>query len=281
MAGVPPTLSGIVEDNLATLASGASARVCRVGERLVVKIFHAAVSEEMIDREFAAATLAAECGIAVARPVEQLRLSAGRAILYPEVEGPTMMRQLRLRPLRSGAMLREMAAFHRRIHDCAAPGLRSLREVLRTDIVYGPADGGLQQAALRLLDGLPDGDRLLHGDFHVKNILMADGGPVAIDWSKAARGPVTPDIMRTEMLMRFGEGPQDWLTNRVRDWAARCYADHYRRISPGHFAQVAQWRAVVALAWLRARAPVRQRAFLAYLNRALAEAGLPAYSAMT
>lgn len=275
MAGMPPTLSEIVEDNLATLASGASARVCRVGERHVVKIFHAAVSEEMIEREYAAATLAADCGVAVARPVEQLRLRAGRAILYPEVEGATMMRQLRLRPLRSGAMLREMAAFHRRIHDCGARELRSLREVLRTDIIHGPTDGDLQRAALRLLDGLPDGDRLLHGDFHVKNILMARDGPVAIDWSKAARGPVTPDILRTEMLMRFGEGPQDWLTNRARDWAARCYADHYRRIAPGHFAQVAEWRAVVALAWLRARAPVRRKAFLAYLNRALAAVGLP------
>jgi len=275
MAGTPPALSGIVEDNLATLASGASARVCRVGERFVVKIFHAAVSEEMIDREFAAATLAADCGIAVARPVESLRLRAGRAILYPEIEGPTMMRQLRMRPLRSGAMLRDMAAFHRRIHDCPAPGLRSLRAVLRTDIIYGPANPALQQAALRLLDGLPDGDRLLHGDFHVKNILMAHGEPVAIDWSKAARGPVTPDILRTEMLMRFGEGPQDWLTNRARDWAARCYADHYRGIAPGHFAQMAEWRAVVGLAWLRARAPVRQKAFLDYLNRALAAVDLP------
>lgn len=229
----------------------------------------------MIDREFAAAMLAADCGIAVARPVEQLQLSAARAILYPEVEGPTMMRRMRARPLRSGAMLRSMAELHRQIHRCPAPGLRALRDVLRTDIVYGPADPALQQAALRLLDGLPDGDRLLHGDFHVKNILMADSGPVAIDWSKAARGPVAPDMLRTDMLMRFGEGPQDWLTNKARDWAARCYADHYRRIAPGHFSHVPEWRALVALAWLRARAPVRQKAFLAYLNAALAAVGLP------
>ncbi|WP_420853305.1 aminoglycoside phosphotransferase family protein [Sphingobium estronivorans] len=263
-----------MEDDLSTLASGASARVCRVAEGHVVKIFHAGVSEEMIAREFAAATLAANCGIAVARPVERLRLKAGRAILYPEIVGPTMMRRMRVRPLHSGSMLRDMAAFHRRIHDCPAPGLRSLREVLRTDIIHGPADPALQQAALRLLDGLPDGDRLLHGDFHVKNILVTQGGPVAIDWSKAARGAVTPDMLRTEMLMRFGEGPQDWLTNRTRDWAARCYADHYRRIAPAHLAQVPEWRAIVALAWLRARAPVRQKAFLAYLNRALMDVGL-------
>ena len=73
--------------------------------------------------------------------------------------------------------------------------------------------------------------------------------------------------MRTFLFLR---GPQDWLTNRARDWAARCYADHYRRIAPGHFVDVAIWRV-----------PVRQKAFLAYLDRALAEAGLPLHNGMT
>src|SRR3546814_9439195 len=45
-----------------------------------------------------------------------------------------------------------------------------------------------------------------------------------------------------------------------------------RRLAPA-LEHGAEWRAVVALAWLRARAPVRQAAFLAYLNRALAGAG--------
>ncbi|QDC38814.1 MULTISPECIES: aminoglycoside phosphotransferase family protein [Sphingobium] len=265
---------------LVPLAAGASSRVCRVGEGRVAKIFHAAVSEEMIAREVDAATLAAEAGLPVARPLRRLDMAEGRAILYPEVTGPTLMRRMRLRPLQSGSCLRDMAALHRRIHGEAAPGLRSLRQVLRTDILYGPADRGLQEGAVALLDGLPDGDRLLHGDFHIGNILLSPSGMVAIDWSKAARGDFVPDLLRTEMLLRFGEGPQDRLTNMARDWAARNYVASYRRLAPA-LEHGAEWRAVVALAWLRARAPVRQAAFLAYLNRALAGAGLPPYSAMT
>lgn len=265
---------------LVPLASGASARVCRVGEGRIIKIFHAAVSEEMIAREYAAATLAAEAGVPAARPLRRLETEEGRAILYPEVNGPTLMRHMRMRPLQSGSRLQEMAALHLRIHDCAAPGLRSLRQVLRTDILYGPAGRALQDAAVALLEELPEGGRLLHGDFHIRNVLLAPPGMVAIDWSKAARGAITPDLLRTEMLMRFGEGPQDWITNRARDWAARHYAASYRRLAPQGLDHVAGWRAVVALAWLRARAPVRRRAFLAYLNRSLEEAGLPAYSGM-
>lgn len=246
----------------------------------MVKIFHAAVSDEMIDREWAAATLAADSGVPVARPLQRMLMADSRAITYPEITGPTLMRQMQVHPLRSGSMLGQMAALHRQIHDCAALELRPLKQVLRTDILYGPAEPVLQEAAVALLDRLADGDRLLHGDFHIRNILSAPEGQVAIDWSKAARGPITPDLMRTEMLMRFGEGPQDWLTNMARDWAARAYAGHYRRLAPHVPDDAVSWRAVVALAWLRARAPVRQRAFLAYLRRALKAAGLPTYSSM-
>lgn len=256
---------------LESIASGASARVCRIGEGRVVKIFHAAVSEEMIAREFAAAALAGDAGVPVARPVERLDDEAGRAIVYPEIVGPTLMQDMQRRPLVSGARLRDMARLQRHIHGCEAPGLRSLREVLRTDILYGPVEGALEAAALELLDRLPEGDRLLHGDFHIRNIILSAKGPVAIDWSKAARGDPLADLLRTDMLMRFGEGPQDWITNAARDWAARHYVRCYGRLA----GDADGWRAVVALAWLRARAPTRQRAFMAYLGRALAAAGLP------
>lgn len=256
---------------LEPIAAGASARVCRIGAGRVVKIFHAAVSEEMIAREFAAAALAGDAGVPVARPLERLEDEAGRAIVYPEIVGPTLMQDMHRRPLGSAGRLGDMAGLQRQIHDCAAPGLRSLRDVLRTDILYGPVEGVLEAAALDLLDRLPEGKRLLHGDFHIRNIIVSAQGPVAIDWSKAARGDPLADLLRTEVLMRFGEGPQDWITNAARDWAAGHYLRSYGPLA----GDMAGWRAVVALAWLRARAPTRQRAFMAYLARALAAAGLP------
>src|SRR5690606_2690452 len=95
-----------------------------------------------------------------------------------------------------------------------------------------------------------------------------------IDWSKAALGDPAADMARTEMLMRFGDGPEDPLTALSRDWAARRWRATYLRESGMDGRQVGSWRALVAIAWLRARKPVRQRAFHAYLDGALREAGL-------
>jgi aminoglycoside phosphotransferase (APT) family kinase protein len=56
-----------------------------------------------------------------------------------------------------------------------------------------------------LLDDLPDGDRLIHGDFHPGNVLLRhDGSPVAIDWTGAARGDPAADVARSYLIIRFG-----------------------------------------------------------------------------
>ena len=61
--------------------------------------------------------------------------------------------------------------------------------------------------ALRELATLPDGDRLLHGDFHPANILMASAGPVVIDWPNITRGNPDADLGRSLLMIRMGELP--------------------------------------------------------------------------
>lgn len=54
-----------------------------------------------------------------------------------------------------------------------------------------------------LIDNLPVGDHLLHGDLHPGNILITpDGQPVAIDFMNVCHGPVLYDIARTYFIIR-------------------------------------------------------------------------------
>ncbi len=55
--------------------------------------------------------------------------------------------------------------------------------------------------------GLPDGDCLLHGDFHPGNILvMPDKTPVVIDFMNVCCGSALYDIARTYFLIKQCEG---------------------------------------------------------------------------
>lgn len=265
---------------LPLIADGASAQVYALPDGRVIKSYHGAVSDEMIAREAAASALASGFGVpavgALARlGADRVTGEEGRALIFPRVDGETMMRVIRAKPWISGALLKAMSDLLHATHAHEGAGLRSVKQVLETDIRYGPAPLALQDAVCAYLDQLPNGHALLHGDYHLGNIIMSATSPVIIDWAKAAQGSPAADLVRAEMLMRFGQGASDMATNIWRDWAARRLVREYLRSGAMAAAELVAWRPVVALAWLRARAPVRQAAFFAYCDRALQRAGLP------
>lgn len=256
------------------IAGGASAELFAHGDGQVLKLFRDGVSDEMIAREAAASILASGCGLPAAAAIGRHDLGDRRGIVYPRVEGMTVLSWIRHNPMRAGWALDRMAAIHNAMHQAQGAPLRSLKQVLATDIAYGPAPIPLQRSAIAYLETLPDATALTHGDFHLGNVMIAPQGMMVIDWSKAAAGHPAADAVRSEMLMRFGIGPADWTMNLWRDWAARRLRRAYlasATVTTGH---MDQWRPVVALAWLRARQAGRTPGFLRYLRRALRQANI-------
>lgn len=257
------------------MARGASAELFDLGDGRVLKLFRDTVSDEMIAREIAASVHAGRCGVRTAAALGRDDREGRRGVLYPRLEGGTLMDWIRHNPMKAGRALDGMAAIHVAMHAKEGGTLRALKDVLATDIAYGPAPLAVQQAATAYLQALPDGGALTHGDFHLGNVMMTPQGLAVIDWSKAATGHPAADAVRSEMLMRFGIGPTDWVTNLWRDWAAARLRKAYLASSPVKSREFDQWRPVVALAWLRARDAGRSAAFLRYLDKALRQAKLP------
>lgn len=257
------------------IARGASAELFDLGGGQVIKLFRDSVSEEMIAREADASVHAEANGLPTAAAIERRTCDKQRGIVYPRLEGGTLMDWIRRNPMRAGWVLDRMGKIHSAMHKVGGGDLRSLKQVLATDIAYGPSPAPLQRAAIAYLDTLPDGDALTHGDFHLGNVMMTPEGMMVIDWSKAAAGHPAADAVRSEMLMRFGIGPADWVTNLWRDWAARRLRKSYLGSSTVTARDMDRWRPIVALAWLRARDAERTPAFMRYLDGALKRAGLP------
>ncbi|MEC3912805.1 aminoglycoside phosphotransferase family protein [Sphingobium sp. CR2-8] len=262
------------------IAKGASAELFDIGDGRALKLFRDSVSDEMIAREADASIHAGACGVPTAAAIGRQAWDGRRGIVYPRLEGATLMDWIRRNPMRAGWALDRMGDIHAAIHRAgegrAGGGtLRSLKQVLATDIAYGPAPDMLQRAAIAYLETLPEGDVLTHGDFHLGNVMMTPQGMMVIDWSKAAVGHPAADAVRSEMLMRFGIGPTDWVTNLWRDWAAGRLRKSHAAASGVSASDIEAWRPVVAMAWLRARDAGRTPAFMRYLDVALKKAGLP------
>jgi aminoglycoside phosphotransferase (APT) family kinase protein len=263
------------------IARGASAEVFRLEDGLILKLFHEGIDPSIIGREFALSQAVHDTGLPVARPVGMRRVSgAGEAerqgIVYTELVGPNLLAYIRRHPFRMRSMFEAMADLQRRIHEKSVPDMRSRRNVLIEDIEIAPVNDRLREAAVERLEQLIEGSRLSHGDLHPANIIVTADGLAIIDWSKAARASPAADVVRTEMLMRFGPGEvHGHGLGMLRDAITSDYVKAYRRLSGMEAEALSAWRALVGLAWLRNRLPARDAAFERYLAKALETAGLP------
>lgn len=266
-------------DPSAFIAAGASAQVYRIDGGRVLKLFHAGIDPSIVAREYAIARVVQASGLPVPAVFGEARVEGRQAIIYAEMRGPNLLTYMARHPHRAAWALEQMAQLQARIHQCHAPTLRSRKGVLAEDIAAADISEPLREAAIARLDLLNEGDRLTHGDLHPGNLIVTEAGVAVIDWSRAACGTIATDLVRTEMVMRFGpaRGGGDVARGEamMRDAAAAWYLRRCRARTGLDKEALIAWRALVALAWMRQRAPARDAAFADYVARALREAGLP------
>jgi aminoglycoside phosphotransferase (APT) family kinase protein len=159
----------------------------------------------------------------------------------------------------------------------APDGLPDLHSELRYRIGNAPAlPPDLASWALNVLDGLPTGDRICHGDFHLANMLGGLSRPVVIDWGSASRGDPVADVANTWLVHRMGLPPPGtplhlrMLIPMARGTVVSTYMRGYRRRHPVDRDRLRRWQIVrvaarfhariaeevdMLTAWLRARYP--------------------------
>jgi hypothetical protein len=182
------------------LGAGREAEVYAYGSA-VLKLYRSGFGGHRAE----AATLRALEGHGIAPKLLDLVDIDGRSGLVVErVTGPDMLTVVQRRPWRVLVVARSLAETHLAIHRVRAPvGLPKLREVLADRISNADLPPHLLAFVMRLLDGLPDGDNVCHGDYHPGNVLLAPGTTAVIDWGAATRGATEADHARTLLLLRW------------------------------------------------------------------------------
>lgn len=234
---------------LTPLAEGREAEVFLRADGDVVKVMRSASQEPRVRREAAALQAIADREH-LAPAFREITKVAGRPALVSErVEGDDLLARLSRQPwlvLRVGRTLGHAhAAMHR--HQ-APPALPDLSDELHERILSANAlPAEYVAASLALVDTLPRGDRLCHGDFHPQNVLGTLDAPVVIDWGDASRGDPAADVARTLLLLRLGEPPPTMsktmraLTAVGRGILTRRYLADYRRTAAEEPARLQDW----------------------------------------
>lgn len=128
-------------------------------------------------------------------PVPEIYDADRTDMVMARLHGIDMLTDLTRRPWRGRRHADTLARMHDQLHEIVAP-------------TWLPKPFG-------------GGDRVVHLDLHLGNVVLTETGPVVIDWSNGAAGPPGADVAMAALIMRISEvdelpPPVRLLAGRVR-----------------------------------------------------------------
>ena len=181
------------------IGTGNTAEVFEYEEGKVCKLFVTGYPKEYVELEYRNAKELYRLGIRVPQPFEVVEVSGRNGIIYEKIEGVSLSQYLLERRECLDDCLNEFARLHKEILKQKSTNLLSYKEFLKGMLVgKGAKDAGLFEK----IQMLPDGEAVLHGDYHTNNVLITKEGTFfAIDFMNACYGPALFDVARTYHFM--------------------------------------------------------------------------------
>jgi uncharacterized protein (TIGR02172 family) len=235
------------------IASGRTAEVFAWEDQTILKLYRIEFPTQWVDYEASIGRQVCAAGVRAPAVLDLVEIEGRRGIVYERIQGESMIVQLARQPWKLISLARALAELHANLHRHPLSQLSPLREQIQRSIEAAPAlPKETKEPLLKILSGLPDGDRLCHGDFHPGNVIMTAEGPVIIDWMTASCGNPWADVARTQLLLTAADVPQGTpgrsLILTARKFFHRAYLKSYFDLIPDGREQLPAWLTIMAAA---------------------------------
>lgn len=188
---------------------GNTAAVYEWEEGKVLKLFNQGYPKEDALYEFDNAMAIRDMNFAKPKAYKVISCEEQNGIIYDRVEGESLLDWV----MKTGDVQKcaeYMAKLHRSILQNRISNIPNYKDILKFFILKIPsANLENQKEALQMVDKLPDGDSLCHGDFHPGNILISNGNASVIDFMNVCHGNLLFDVARTVFLVEYTPVPTE------------------------------------------------------------------------
>lgn len=268
----------VAEAKLRKIAEGREAEMFDWEDGKILRLGRGEHADAQVNWQEMTLKHAAACGVRVPRLFGRAEVDGRPGLIMERVPGVDLLTLVGRKPWKVLEVAGVSSRVHAQMHECVAPPeveplkSRITRLVANRDLV----PERVREFVLRELVELPDGDRLLHGDFHAGNIMMSGAEPVVVDWSNVTRGDPSADVARTWMMHQFGSlPPGTGMMLRVMAAVGRrllvdSYLRAYRRERPLDMKLVRRWAFVRAGDRLAEDIAEERPALLRFLKKGMA-----------
>ena len=180
------------------IGQGAESVLYRINDEVVCKVARNSESLDDIDRERELSREVFVAGIPTALSYEVVRVGNGYGSLFELLNAKTVAKLLDSGAWDVDRAARESAKLMTQMAqtELAAVSLPSARERV-LDWTY-PLEAVLDEGTFtrlrELVEAIPDDSHMVHGDFHMNNVMVQDDEPLLIDMDKLSHGNAIIDL---------------------------------------------------------------------------------------
>lgn len=151
-----------------------------------------------------------ETGLNVPRLHSVTTTEDGKWVVVTDyIDGTPLDILMKANPEREDEYLQKFVDLQALVHTKRSQGLLKIKEKMSMKIAQTDFDDATKFELESRLAGMPNHDKLCHGDFNPSNIIVKDDGEMyIIDWSHATQGNASADVARTYLLFNL-EGKRD------------------------------------------------------------------------
>ena len=242
---------------------GGVGTVYRLDGDTIIKVFREGTTIEEVRREITMSKEAFVMGMPTAISFDVVRVGCQYGLVYELLQADTLSACIKREPGRIDEFARKYAELFHQLHAIEVPGGSSVpcaiereRQQIRHIRRYFPQES--IDLMLRIVDAIPDANRLLHLDLQTKNAMVQNGELMLIDMGEVGYGHPLLDLGHAYSAMVTLVGDYDKIIGMPRELGQKLWSraiDYYLEGMPAEVvkqrkAQIEVVSCVRSFSWL-------------------------------
>jgi len=208
------------------------------GENHYVKLFHETYDKDCIKNEYEKSVYINSVFDNCLKGKKIVELDGRTGIVYKKVEGETFLYLIEEKEINITTEAERFASIHAEMHHVKSEGLIDQKSFFTTQI--NKCDDITQadkNMLIRLLEGLPAGEILCHGNYHLNNVLLKDDDYKILNVAYAYKGHPMSDVAKSCIILdvpRYFDGASQIFQEeliKMRIQFLTLYLEHYKTLA--------------------------------------------------